>query len=263
MFFLLVLIMIPLAITELGTDSWITDLMAPEMASLGIAAGWVLVYTSFIMMVLRFFAGPIVHRLSPLGLLALSAAVAAIGLVSLSMSTGALILLAATIYGFGKTFFWPTMLGVVAEQFPKGGALTLNMIAGIGMLGVGVLGGPLLGFFQDTDINRQLKEEHPAILSKAQADEPKLSIFGKYKPLESEAVAKLPEEEQTIVADVKKGAQKNTLLKVAIFPVIMLVCYLGLICYFRMKGGYKAEVLAGHKADDERFTGGVEGPIEG
>ena len=99
---------------------------------------WLLVYTSFIMMVLRFCAGPIVHRLSPLGTLAVCAALAALGLVALSAAQAAvMIILAATLYAVGKTFFWPTTLGVVAEQFPKGGALTLNAMGGVGMLGVG------------------------------------------------------------------------------------------------------------------------------
>ncbi len=81
LFIVLLLIMIPLATTELGTDGWIPDLMRPEMSKLGLAGGWVLIYTSLIMLVLRFFAGPIVHKLSPLGLLAASAAVAALGLL--------------------------------------------------------------------------------------------------------------------------------------------------------------------------------------
>jgi MFS family permease len=98
MFVFLLLVMIPLATTELGTDTWITDLMTPEMKEFGIDAGWVLVYTSFIMMVLRFFAGPIVHALSPLGLLMGSAAVAAVGLVALSQSTGAMILVEEYLY---------------------------------------------------------------------------------------------------------------------------------------------------------------------
>lgn len=51
---------------------------------------------------------------------------------------------AATIYALGKTFFWPTMLGVAAERFPKGGALTLNAIGGMGMLSVGVIGAVFL-----------------------------------------------------------------------------------------------------------------------
>ena len=154
-FLFLCLIMIPLATTELGTDSWITDLMGPAMGKVGLNAGWVLVYTALIMTVLRFCAGPIVHKLSPIGLLVLSALLAAVGLVFLSKAAGTVILLAATIYGIGKTFFWPTMLGVVSERFPRGGALTLNTIGGIGMLGMGV-GGQMTGFVQDTQIEAEI-----------------------------------------------------------------------------------------------------------
>ena len=137
--FVLILIMMPLATTEIGTDGWISGIMASVVS---FHAGWILVYTSVIMMVLRFFAGPIVHKLSPLGLLALSAVLAIVGLLALSGAKGvAMIFAAATLYALGKTFFWPTMLGVVSEQTPKGGALTLNAISGIGMLAVGVLGG--------------------------------------------------------------------------------------------------------------------------
>ena len=120
LYILLLLIMMILATTELGVDSWITPLMEGEMSQLGLNAGWVLIYTSMIMMILRFYAGPIVHKLSPLGLLACSAALAMLGLIFLSKASGTTILLAATLYGVGKTFFWPTTLGVVAEQFPKG-----------------------------------------------------------------------------------------------------------------------------------------------
>ena len=65
LFIILLLLMIPLATTELGTDSWITDLMTPEMQKIGLQGGWVLVCTSIIMAVLRFYAGPIVERFSP------------------------------------------------------------------------------------------------------------------------------------------------------------------------------------------------------
>src|SRR5262249_42210817 len=92
--------------------------------------------------------GPIVHKLSPLGLLAVSAALAIVGLYTLSFAAGTMIFIAATLYGFGKTFFWPTMLGVVSEQMPKGGALTLNAISGIGMLAVGTLGTTYIGTLQ-------------------------------------------------------------------------------------------------------------------
>jgi MFS family permease len=156
LFIILLLVLIPLAITELGTDSWITDLMTPAMSQIGLQAGWVLVYTSAIMFVLRFFAGPIVHKLSPVGLLAICSAVAASGLFLLSFSSGITILLAATIYGLGKTFFWPTMLGLVAERFPKGGALTLNITGGLGMIAAGVIGAGILGFIQDKSVDANI-----------------------------------------------------------------------------------------------------------
>ncbi|MCX6849932.1 MAG: MFS transporter [Verrucomicrobia bacterium] len=146
--FFLILVMVPLATTEIGTDGWITSIMEGFAKEQNFHPGWVLVYTSAIMVVLRFFAGPIVHALSPLGLLCLSTILAVGGLYFLSSATGSMLFVAATLYGFGKTFFWPTTLGVVAEQTPKGGALTLNAISGIGMLAVGVLGFPYLGVLQ-------------------------------------------------------------------------------------------------------------------
>jgi MFS family permease len=258
MFIFLLLIMVPLATTELGTDSWITPLMEPEMKELGLQAGWVLVYTSLIMMILRFFAGPIVHKLSPLGLLAASAAVAACGLVFLSKSTGVTILAAATLYGFGKTFFWPTMLGVVAERFPRGGALTLNITGGVGMLSVGVLGAAFLGNIQDKAIDRTLKQEQPDLHAQVVGEE-KLSIFGAYLPIDE---TKATPDQVEVIKEVEGKAKKGALATVAIFPIIMFVCYLSLIIYFRSKGGYQAEVLAGHAAHDEEFTGGVPGPAD-
>ena len=144
LFIVMILVMIPLAITELGTDSWITDI-TPAMTDLGLNAGWVLVYAMAIVLVLRLFAGPLVHRFSSMGLLAISAVIAALGLWLLSMPEAVAIVVAATVYSFGKAFFWPTSLGVVSEQSPKGGPITMNVVAGIGMLAAGIIGGPLIG----------------------------------------------------------------------------------------------------------------------
>ena len=206
MFLFLLLIMIPLATTELGTDTWITSLMEPEMTALNLQAGWVLVYTSLIMMILRFFAGAIVHKLSPLGLLAASSAIAAVGLVFLSHSTGLMILAAATLYAFGKTFFWPTMLGVAAEQFPKGGALTLNGLGGTGMLGVGVVGAVFLGYIQDQAVATKIKETQPALF--AQISEPKESVFGKYDAVAADKVKSLTEDQQAQIKNAEAEAKK-------------------------------------------------------
>ncbi len=246
LFIFLLLIMLPLATTELGTDSWITELVNPVMAKIGIQAGWVLIYTAFIMMVLRFLAGPIIHKLSPLGLLAVCSGIAVVGLVMLSKVAGIMIFVAATVYALGKSFFWPTMLGVAAERFPRGGALTINAIGGMGMLSVGVIGAVFLGNIQDRQIDRELLTQYPALHTQVVAQE-KVSVFGKYQPVDKERMAALSEEEQKIVADTTAAAKKNALLTVAVFPAIMLVCYLILILYFRAKGGYKPVELVARR----------------
>lgn len=245
LFVVLLLIMMPLATTELGTDGWITPLMEPEMKDLGLQAGWVLVYTSFIMMVLRFFAGSIVHRISPLGLLAGSAVIAAAGLVFLSTATGVMILVAATLYAFGKTFFWPTMLGVAAEQFPKGGALTLNTLGGVGMLAVGIVGAPFLGYIQDSSVGAKLHAENPAVFEQVSTE--KATIFGSIVALDPEKEKGASEDVLAEIEPLKRQATKGALKTVAIFPAIMLVCYILLILYFKSKGGYKVA----HIGDDE------------
>ena len=261
LFIFMLLIMVPLATTELGTDSWITSLMTPSMEKIGLPGITVLIYTSLIMMILRFSAGAIVHRISPLGLLACAAAIAAIGLILLSRAeAGVAILVAATVYGLGKCFFWPTMLGVVSEQSPKGGALTLNATGGVGMLGVGVIGAVFLGYIQDSSISKHLNNQDPAAYTQTVSQ--KTWVLGKYDAVDEDKVKALPTAEQTKIGTIEDSAKKSALATVAIFPGIMLVCYLILLGYFKAKGGYQAQVLTGHAADDEKFTGGVTGPAD-
>ncbi|HEV2295204.1 MAG TPA: MFS transporter [Tepidisphaeraceae bacterium] len=277
--FVMILIMMPLATTELGTDGWITGIMESVTAG-RFHPGWILVYTSFIMMVLRFFAGPIVHSLSPLGLLAASAVLAIVGLVFLAGATGmVLIFSAATLYALGKTFFWPTMLGVVSDQTPRGGALTLNALGGIGMLSVGVLGFPYIGALQadkkidmiaatpaaqavpDLVINGQLS---PAVL-----DRKLIYEVIPYKVVNdaklAERTATLSGAQQAEIAAAANASSQRALANMAFFPAIMLVFYIALIVYFRSRGGYKAEILATpserERVPDEKFTGGVEGAV--
>jgi len=261
MFIILMLIMIPLATTELGTDSWITPLMEPEMSRIGLSGGWVLVYTSLIMLILRFFAGPIVHRLSPLGLLCMSSLIAAAGLIFLSRSTGLTILAAATLYGLGKSFFWPTMLGVAAEQFPRGGALTLNTLGGLGMLAVGVLGAPFQGFIQDTKVDRDLAAKDKSVYEQV-IQAPKESVFGEYRSVDLKKVEALPEAAKADVTSIQDAAKRNVLVTTAIFPCIMLVCYLGLVGYFRARGGYKPQIIISEKEEALLMTGGAQGPAD-
>ena len=256
LFIILLLIMIPLATTELGTDSWITDLMTPAMSDLGIQPGWVLVYTSAIMFILRFFAGPIVHKLSPLGLLAICSAIAAIGLYLLSASAGVMILVAATIYGLGKTFFWPTMLGVVAERFPKGGALTLNITGGLGMIAAGVIGAGILGFIQDKSVDSKIRtydQANNTSIHNTYVTEKKTSVFGDYQALDQSKLAAASAEDVATVTTIRDTAKKEALRDIVIFPLIMLVSYVLLIIYFRTKGGYKAVVLKREMATEPSY----------
>jgi MFS family permease len=246
LFIILLLIMIPLATTELGTDSWITDLMTPAMNELGMQAGWILVYTSAIMFVLRFFAGPIIHKVSPLGLLAICSVIAAIGLYMLSSSAGIMILVAATVYGLGKTFFWPTMLGVVAERFPKGGALTLNITGGLGMIAAGVIGAGIVGFIQDKSIDKNVlayDQANNTSLHATYVTESKTSVFGDYQAIDQGKLATGSAEDVGTVVAIQDSAKKTALRDIVIFPIIMLICYIALIIYFRSKGGYKAVVV--------------------
>lgn len=246
LFIVLLLIMIPLATTELGTDSWITDLMTPVMGDLGFHPGWVLVYTSAIMFVLRFFAGPIIHKVSPLGLLSICSVIAGIGLYLLSKSAGVGILVAATVYGLGKSFFWPTMLGVVAERFPKGGALTLNITGGLGMIAAGVIGAGILGFIQDKSIDANIQaydKEHNTAIHQVYITETKESLFGTYQSLDQEKLSAASPQEIATVTKIRDDAKKEALRNIVIFPVIMLVSYLLLMVYFKWKGGYKVVLL--------------------
>lgn len=143
---------------ELGTDSWIGKITGSIMASP--QKGLMLfVYTSLLMFALRFVAGPIVHRLSPLGLLAVSGILGCLGLTMLSSAEGVIMcVVAATVYALGKTFLWPTMLAVGSERFPRGGAIALGLMGGVGMISAGMLGGPAIGFKQDYYASQKLQE---------------------------------------------------------------------------------------------------------
>jgi len=244
---LLIVIMMPLATTEIGTDGWITSLMEEPLKELGHHGAWVLIYTSAIMVVLRFFAGAFVHRFSPLGMLAGSAVLAILGLLALSKTAGMGLLAifgAATLYGVGKTFFWPTMLGVTSEQCPKGGALTLNAISGIGMLAVGILGFPFIGYLQETTATARLASQDKAIYEQVTTD--KTYLLGDYKAINPAQAALVQDDAgKAALKTAKTASQFSALGKMAMFPAFMLVCYLALIAYFKSKGGYKPVEIGG------------------
>ena len=150
----------------------------------------------------------------------------------------AAIFAAATLYALGKTFFWPTMLGITSEQCPKGGALTLNAISGIGMIAVGVLGFPFIGAIQEQTATAQLREKNSPVAAMVVEDK---TLFGQsYQAINPDKAEKVtdPAAKEAIAAATKEG-QFEALAKMALFPTFMLICYVILFIYFKTRGGYK------------------------
>jgi hypothetical protein len=241
---------------ELGTDSWIANIMSGYIKN-GVL---LLVYTAGLMFVLRFFAGPIVERINPLGLLFVSSILGCIGLYMMGSIVGsngtlAAILVAATIYGVGKTFLWPTMLGVVGERFPKGGALAMGAVGGIGMLSAGMLGGPGIGYTQDYSAAEKLEELSPSAYKQvASPEENRFLFFPPVHGLDGAEVAKL-NENSPVYDDVQKAetfGKQQALQITAYVPAAMAVGYLILLIYFRAIGGYKLVEIG--PSGDERET---------
>ncbi|MDQ3253366.1 MAG: MFS transporter [Acidobacteriota bacterium] len=145
LFIVLLFCMILTASTELAPGQWLPDIMTKTAGLQGIL---VLVWINGLMAIGRGFAGPIVHRLSPIGLLIGSAVMSALGLFALSYaSTPATALGAATIFAIGTCYFWPTMLGITSERFPAGGSLVLAIIGGVGTLAVWIFTRIMGGFY--------------------------------------------------------------------------------------------------------------------
>lgn len=252
LYILLLVLMMPLAVTELATDSWISELMGPEMQKIGLAAGWVLIYTNLIVFVIRIFAGTLIEKFKPLGVLAFASGVAAVGIFLMAGATGPAILAAATLYGIGKSFFWGTSMAVASEQFPKAGAIGINMFGGAGMLAAGILGTVLLGATQDASTREGLKrhdEANGTSLVATYLTQEKVSILGKYPALDEAAVAAAPEADKAVFSELSVTAKKDALKEMALLPVITLLVYLGLIFWFRSRGGYKPVVLGEGKND--------------
>ena len=252
--FIVVLITIgPLATTELGTDGWMPDLLKLSGPDIPNFATWVFVYVSVIMTVLRFYSGPVVHRLLPIGLLVFGAFISIIGLNYLSAATGWTILAASTVYALGKAFLWSTTLGLTSEQFPKGGALTLNGVSAVGVLFLGVLGSPYIGYKQDVDLDKRLNSpDHSALYAEVKA-EPKMSIFGPAPTLDQDKVKVLPAERQKELEEVQAANKRSVFTTISLLPGFMLVCYLGMFFYFRSRGGYKPVAIGRAEGGEPGF----------
>ncbi|MEI7522760.1 MAG: MFS transporter [Mariniphaga sp.] len=131
LFPLVLFCMLLTASTELGTNQWINALLSTN----GINPMIILVVMTGIMAVGRFFAGGLIHRLNPTGVLLGSAITATVGLWLLSISSGAMMtVLSAAVFAVGVCYFWPTMIGFASEYVPKSGALGMSILGGAGFV---------------------------------------------------------------------------------------------------------------------------------
>jgi MFS family permease len=153
LFLLLLLCMMLTASLELGPQRWIPSVLQAG----GVPGILVLVWITGLMAILRYFAGPVVRLFGNIGLLLISSVLAGIGLLMLSMGGSVVqIGVAATIFALGVCYFWPTMLGTAAERVPRGGAMALALLGGIGGLFVNVVTTPVMGHISDRYSHGQL-----------------------------------------------------------------------------------------------------------
>jgi len=215
LFLFMLVCMMGTAITELFTGQWIDVLLHNVTQN----ALLILTLTTGVQTLGRAFAEPVVHKLSPVGVLLISVVLSALGLYLMASTTGFMIFFAAVLFGMGVTFFWPTMLGFVSENIPKSGALGINLMGGAGMFAVSLylifMGGVYDG-----------------ILGKHLPAGAKLGDYQNAAPGSTEA---------DLLVKAKSFAGPEILLQTMIIPLVLIVAFGGL--YFYMRGKEKPSLL--------------------
>jgi MFS family permease len=198
------------AASELAPGQWVDLALSRVVHMPGIL---LLVYVSGLMFLMRHFAGPLVHKLSPIGVLWCSCLTAALGLLALSLAESpATALLAATVWGTGVCYMWPTMLATASERFPRGGALLMGLMGTAGTLSIQFVL-PAMG---------------------AIFDHKKVELAGgdeAFKALSPGAM----------LDRVLGGAAQTSFRAVAILPALLLIVFGAILLYDRRRGGYRAQ----------------------
>ena len=145
----LMAIMSVTATSELGTQQWVDRILGAQLGNLPGQAMIVLGMVTGIMAVGRFFAGPLIHALNPIGVLLMSALVTTLGLFMMATASGAMVYLSAIIFAIGVCYFWPTMIGVTAQYVPRSGALGMSLVGAAGMFAL-TIWNPIIGGWIDS-----------------------------------------------------------------------------------------------------------------
>ena len=200
LFIFMIICMFGTAITELFTGQWI-DILLKNVSDNAIL---LLTIETGIMVIGRAFAGPVVHKFSPSGVLLISAILAAAGLYLLGHSTGNMLFLGAILFGIGVCYFWPTMLGFVSENLPKTGAVGINLMGGAGMFAVSVYM-IFMSDFYDKLVNAKI----PAGTSDADL--------------------------AAVTNEAKKLAGPEVINATLMIPLVLIVAFIGLNVYMKNK----------------------------
>ena len=215
-FILWFLCMFLTAASELAPGQWVDMALTRTVGMKGI---WLLVYVSGLMFLMRHFAGPLAHKFSPVGLLWFSCLLASAGLLLLSVANSRITgLLAATVWGIGVCYMWPTMLAAASERFPRGGALLM------GLMGTG---GTLSIYFVLPQMGKIF-------------DLAKIRAAGGQEAFNAASGAKLNE--------VLSYAAQYSFRMVAILPAILLIVFGAIWLYDKTRGGYRPEQIGSEEA---------------
>jgi fucose permease len=142
--------MILTAATELGAGAWIPTIFNRVTQSETQAGILQVVWINMVMYLMRQFGHNVSHRIAPTGLIAITAAIAAAGLYMFSHAQNVTAaFLWAGVFAMGIAFWWPTMLGITSERFPRSGALGLAVIGATGSFAT-ALSGPVMGWISET-----------------------------------------------------------------------------------------------------------------
>ena len=209
LFFLMIILMFGTAITELFTGQWI-DVLLKNVSDNALL---LLTIETGVMVLGRAFAGPVVHKLSPTGVLLFSAIFAALGLYLLGHTTGNMLFVGALVFGIGVCYFWPTMLGFVSENLPKTGAVGMNLMGGAGMFAVS-----LYMIFMGGYYDRLLAAKLPAGAIVQTYSDPAAT---------PEMVSALNE--------AKKAAGPEIINATLTIPIILIVAFAALFIYMRSR----------------------------
>ena len=146
LFIFMIICMALTAISEFGPQQWSSLILEKSGANPML----ILALVTGLMAVARFFGGTVVKKFDQTGVLLGSAVIATIGIFLFSTQTGAMAYVAAIFFALGVAYFWPNMIGFIADKIPKSGALGMSIIGAVGMFSSSIFQ-PIIGRWIDAD----------------------------------------------------------------------------------------------------------------